>query len=147
MKIAIASDHAGFVLKPAISEYIKELGYEVEDFGPETDDRVNYPDFAIKLSESVARGDCDLGVLICGTGVGMAITANKVKGIRCGSVSESYSARRARQHNNANVIAFGARVVGEDIAKDIVKAFLEAEFQGGRHAERVQIITNYEGCH
>lgn len=147
MKIAIASDHAGFILKPTIVEYIRELGHEVEDFGPADDNRVNYPDYALKVSESVAGGECDLGVLICGTGIGMAITANKVKGIRCGSVSESYSARKAREHNNANVISFGARVVGEDIAKDIVKAFLEGEFQGGRHGDRVKIITDYESCH
>ncbi|WP_019134092.1 ribose 5-phosphate isomerase B [Kallipyga massiliensis] len=147
MKIAIASDHAGFILKPAIVDYIRELGHEVKDFGPSDDGRVNYPDYALKVSESVAGGECDLGVLICGTGIGMAITANKVKGIRCGSVSESYSARMSREHNNANVISFGARVVGEDIAKDIVKAFLEGEFKGGRHGDRVKIIRDYESCH
>ncbi len=144
MKVAIASDHAGYELKEKMVPFIRTLGYELSDLGPDGPDRVDYPDYAITLCQQVVSGQFDRGILICGTGVGMAITANKVPGIRCGSVSEAYSARRSRQHNNANVIAFGARVVGEDVAQDIVRAFLETEFEGGRHADRVQKIIDYE---
>ncbi len=147
MRIGVASDHAGYLLKPMIVDYIKELGYDVEDFGPENADRVDYPDYALKLSKAVVDSQVDLGILICGTGIGMSIAANKVKGVRCAAVSETYSAAKARQHNNANILAIGSRVVGPDVAKDLVKAFLEAEFEGGRHQNRLDIISKYEAEH
>lgn len=147
MLIGVASDHAGYLLKPMIVDYIKELGYDVEDFGPDNADRVDYPDYALKLSRAVVDSKVNLGILICGTGIGMSIAANKVKGVRCAAVSETYSAAKARQHNNANILAIGSRVVGPDVAKDLVKAFLGAEFEGGRHQNRLDIISKYEADH
>lgn len=142
--IGIASDHAGYLLKPMIVEYVETMGYQVKDFGTHSPDRVNYPDFALKVANAVVDGQIDLGILICGTGIGMSIAANKVKGVRCAAVSETYSAAKARQHNDANILAIGSRVVGPDVAKDIVKAFLEAEFEAGRHEDRINIIKEYE---
>lgn len=147
MRIGVASDHAGYLLKPMIVDYIKELSYEVKDFGPDNADRVDYPDYALKLSKAIVDSQVDLGILICGTGIGMSIAANKVKGIRCAAVSETYSAAKARQHNDANILAIGSRVVGPDVAKDLVKAFLEADFEGGRHQNRLDIISKYEVDH
>lgn len=144
MKIAIAADHGGYDLKETLKEYIENLGHTVVDYGTDSRNSVDYPDFAKKLSESVAGGNEDLGVLICGTGIGMSITANKVRGIRAACVSESFGARMARQHNNANVLCLGARVVGDEVAKMIVSEFLSNEFLGDRHKRRVDKIMEVE---
>jgi len=140
MKLAIGADHAGYALKDQIRDYLTEKGHELVDFGTHGSESVDYPDFGHAVGEYVAAGKAELGIVICGSGIGISISANKVEGIRCACVSESYSAAMARRHNNANVIAFGARVVGLDVAKLIVDAFLENSFEGGRHARRVEKI-------
>lgn len=145
MKIAIASDHVGLELKPIIIEYLNELGYEVEDFGPASSERTDYPKYGETVAEHVANNKADLGILICGTGVGISLAANKVKGIRAVVCSEPYSAQLSKEHNNTNVLAFGSRVIGSELAKMIVKAWLDAEFEGGRHANRVNMIGDIEG--
>jgi ribose 5-phosphate isomerase B len=144
MKLAIGSDHVGLELKPLIIEYLKELGHEVEDFGPFTNERTDYPVYGKKVAEEVVKGNFDLGILICGTGVGISIAANKVKGIRAVVCSEPYSAKLSREHNNTNILAFGARVIGSELAKMIVKEWLDAKFEGGRHANRVEMIGEIE---
>ncbi len=144
MKIVIANDHAAVELKQEVASYIEELGHEVINIGTDSHDSCNYPEYGKKAADMVASGQADLGVLICGTGVGISLAANKVKGIRCGVCSEATTARLIRQHNDANMIAFGARIVGPELAKDIVKAFLTAEFMGGRHATRVNMIIAIE---
>lgn len=144
MKIAIGSDHVGVELKPAIIEHLKEMGHEVEDFGPETAERTDYPIYGIRVAEAVAAGDFDGGVLICGTGVGISISANKVKGIRAACCSEAYSAKLSKMHNNANILCFGARVVGVEVAKMMVDEWINADYEGGRHSCRVQEIMDFE---
>lgn len=144
MKIAIGSDHGGYELKGEIIEYLKEAGYEYNDFGTYSCESVDYPDFGKKVSESVAKGEYDKGIVICGTGIGISISCNKVRGIRCALCSDIYSAKKAAEHNNANVIALGARVLGVDLAKAIVEAYLASEFEGGRHAQRVNKIMDIE---
>lgn len=144
MKIAIASDHIGLELKPAIINYVEELGHEVIDFGPQSPERTDYPKYGKIVATAVAENKADAGILICGTGVGISIAANKVKGIRAVVCSEPYTAQLSKQHNNTNILAFGSRVVGSELAKMIVKAWLEAEFEGGRHADRVQMIADIE---
>ncbi|MDO3411536.1 ribose 5-phosphate isomerase B [Saccharibacillus sp. CPCC 101409] len=144
MKLAIASDHVGLELKPAIIEYLKELGHAVEDFGPYSAERTDYPAYGKKVAEEVSAGRFESGILICGTGVGISIAANKVKGIRAVVCSEPYSAQLSKQHNNTNILAFGSRVVGQELAKMIVKSWLDAEFEGGRHANRVKMIGDIE---
>jgi ribose 5-phosphate isomerase B len=144
MEIAIASDHVGIELKPTIIEYLKELGHEVKDFGPETTERTDYPKYGKKVAEEVAGGTFEAGILICGTGVGISIAANKVNGIRAVVCSEPYTAQLSKKHNNTNILAFGSRVVGSEVAKMIVKAWLDAEFEGGRHANRIQMIADIE---
>ncbi len=144
MKIVIANDHAAVELKQEIASFIEELGHEVVNIGTDSHDSCDYPEYGKKAADMVASGQVDLGVLICGTGVGISLAANKVKGIRCGVCSEATTARLIRQHNNANMIAFGARIVGTELAKDIVQAFLSAEFMGGRHAARVDMISAIE---
>ena len=144
MKIIIGNDHAATDLKWEILEYVKELGHEVENYGTDTKDSCNYPDYGEKVARAVAEGKADCGILICGTGVGISIAANKVKGIRAAVCSDTATARLVKQHNNANILAFGARIVGGELAKDMVKAYLEAEFMGGRHAERIQMIADIE---
>ncbi|WP_048000669.1 ribose 5-phosphate isomerase B [Lactiplantibacillus herbarum] len=136
-KIAIASDHVGIELKPAIMAYVQSLGYEVTDFGPDSAVRTDYPIYGKKVGEAVVSDDYDLGILICGTGVGISLSANKVAGVRAVVCSEPYSAQLSRQHNNTNILAFGSRVVGLELAKMIVKSWLDAEFMGGRHLRRV----------
>lgn len=121
MKLAIGSDHVGFELKPVIIEYLEELGHEVTDFGPYSSERTDYPIYGKKVAEEVAAGNFDCGILICGTGVGISISANKVKSIRAVVCSEPYSARLSKEHNNTNILAFGSRVVGSELAKMIVK--------------------------
>ena len=144
MKIAIANDHAAPDMKKEITAYLEEKGFEVKNFGTDTPERCDYPDYAEPAALAVASGDCDLGILICGTGMGMSLAANKVNGIRCCVCSEPYTAKLSRQHNNANMLAFGARVVGLDLAKMIIDEWLGAEFLGGRHAERVEMIMDIE---
>ena len=136
-KIAIGSDHVGYELKPAIIDYLNELGYEVKDFGAYSHERTDYPIYGKKVGEVVASGEYDLGIVICGTGVGISLAANKVPGIRAVVCSEPYSAQLSRMHNNTNILAFGSRVIGPELAKMIVKTWLDASFIGGRHARRV----------
>ncbi len=144
MKIAIANDHAATDLKMEIMAYLQEKGHEVVNFGTDGHDSVNYPEYAEPAANAVASGECDLGVLICGSGVGVSLCANKVNGIRCVVCSEPYSAQMSRRHNNTNMLAFGARVVGPDMAKMIVDAWLDAEFEGGRHQTRVDMMMDIE---
>lgn len=144
MKIAIASDHVGIELKPIIIEYLNELGHEVVDFGPQSTERTDYPLYGKKVAVEVVENRVDSGILICGTGVGISISANKVKGIRAVVCSEPYTAKLSKEHNNTNILAFGSRVIGSELAKMIVKAWLEAKFEGGRHANRVNMISEIE---
>ncbi|MFC6464999.1 ribose 5-phosphate isomerase B [Marinilactibacillus sp. GCM10026970] len=144
MKIAIGSDHVGFELKPTIVEYLTELGHTVEDFGAHSGDRVDYPDYSKKVAEAVLSDEFERGILICGTGVGISIAANKFKGIRAVVCSEPYSAKLSKEHNNTNILAFGSRVVGRELAKLIVKEWLDAEYEGGRHSKRVEKIGEFE---
>ena len=144
MKIAIGSDHVGIELKPIIIDYLKELGHEVEDFGAYSSERTDYPIYGKKVAEEVVSGNFDFGILICGTGVGISIAANKVKGIRAVVCSEPYSAKLSKEHNNTNILAFGSRVVGPELAKMIVKEWLDAKFEGGRHENRVKMISQIE---
>ena len=143
-KIAIGCDHGGFEMKNELVDFLKEMGCEVGDFGLIEKAPIDYPIIAEKVATAVSSGEYELGILVCGTGIGMSLAANKVKGIRAAVCSESYSAALTRRHNNANIIAFGARVVGVATAEAIVDAFLEAEFEGGRHAARVDLITAIE---
>ena len=140
MKVAFACDHAGFALKEAVIAHLKEMGHEVVDFGCYTPERVDYHVQGEKAARAVASGECALGVLICGTGIGISLAANRVHGIRAAVCSESYSAELTRRHNDANMIAFGARVVGEGTACAILDAFFGAKFEGGRHAQRVAML-------
>lgn len=140
-KIAFGSDHVGLELKPTIMEYVQSLGYEVHDFGAYTDERTDYPIYGKKVGQEVASGKYDLGIVICGTGIGISLSANKVPGIRAASVSEPYSAQLSRRHNNSNILALGSRVVGSELAKMIVKAWLDAEFEGGRHQRRIDELA------
>ncbi len=143
-RIAIGSDHVGYPMKEEIKKYLEELGYAYQDFGAHSAERTDYPLFAKDVTSAISSRGADLGILICGTGVGMSITANKVKGIRAVVCSEPYSAMLSRQHNNTNVLALGSRVIGPELARMIVKSWLEAEFEGGRHASRVEMISQIE---
>ena len=144
MRVAMGSDHGGFNLRQVIKAHLISRGFDVVDFGCETKDSVDYPDYALIVSNAIVSGDCDLGVLVCGTGLGISIAANKVKGIIAAPVSDTFSAEMARKHNNANIVALGERVVGEGLALKIIDAFFDAEFEGGRHASRVDKIKNIE---
>ncbi|MGI6216890.1 MAG: ribose 5-phosphate isomerase B [Coriobacteriales bacterium] len=141
MRIAIGNDHAGFEMKAQLSDFIESLGHEVEDLGCYSSDRVDYPDYAAKVGHTVMAGDADMGILICGTGIGMCIAANKVHGIRAANVTNPEIAPFARAHNNANVLTLSARFVDVDTNKEIIKRFLETDFEGGRHAGRVDKIS------
>lgn len=143
-KIAIGNDHVAVELKNHITKYVEAKGYTVVNFGTDSSESCDYPVYGEKVARAVASGECDLGILICGTGIGISLAANKVKGIRAAVCSEPYSARLTRQHNNANIIAFGARVVGQAMAEMIVDEFLDAEFEGGRHQRRVELIDKIE---
>jgi len=143
-RIVLSSDHADIQLRQTIAAHVASLGYEVEDIGPMTSESTPYPKHGEAAARRVASGDCALGIIVCGTGQGIMMAANKVKGIRCGVCSDTFSARMIRQHNNANMLSLGARVIGEGLALDIVEAFLGAEFEGGRHATRVDMITALE---
>lgn len=144
MKIAIGSDHAGFALKGLLAEHLRALGHEVTDLGAESEKSVDYPDFAARVAHAVADGQARFGVLICGTGVGMSMAANKVRGIRAAAVSEPTSARLAREHNDANVLCLGQRIVGTEQARACVDAFLNAPFHGDRHVPRIAKIRALE---
>ncbi|MFO7152783.1 MAG: ribose 5-phosphate isomerase B [Bacillota bacterium] len=144
MKIAVASDHGGFALKKEIVKFLQEKGLEYEDLGTYTEESVDYPEIAFKLAEAVAKGEYDRGILICGTGIGVTIAANKVKGIRAALCHDVYSARMSRAHNNANVLTLGGRVIGPELARTIVEEWLMAEFEGGRHQRRLDKIASYE---
>ncbi|KII19239.1 ribose 5-phosphate isomerase B [Phaeobacter sp. S60] len=139
-RVVLSSDHAAIELRQAIADHIAANGWEVVDIGPTTPESTHYPKHGAAAAERVASGDCDLGIILCGTGQGIMMAANKVKGIRCGVCSETFSAKMIRQHNNANMLSIGARVVGDSLAIEIVDAFLNAEFEGGRHATRVDMI-------
>ncbi len=144
MKIAIASDHGGFDLKEQVKVWLQEMGHEVEDFGCHSKESCDYPDFGAAAARAVASGQCERGIVICTTGIGISITANKVKGIRCALCSEPWSAEMTRRHNNANMLAMGAGAVGPLLARRIVETFLTTEFEGGRHQRRVDKITAVE---
>lgn len=144
MKIAIGNDHVAVDLKNHIKNYVESKGHTVINFGTDSSERADYPIYGKKVADAVASKECDLGILICGTGIGISLAANKVPGIRAAVCSEPYSARLTRQHNNANIIAFGARVVGESMAEMIVDEFINAEFEGGRHQNRIDMITKIE---
>jgi ribose 5-phosphate isomerase B len=137
-KIAISSDHAGFQLKAAVVEHLKKAGHEVVDLGPVNEDRVDYPDFGYKLAEAITAGQAPIGIAICGSGIGISIAVNRYKGMRCALAHDVTSARLARLHNDANVIALGARLLGAEVALDCVNVFLSTDFEGGRHAGRVE---------
>ncbi|WP_171235985.1 ribose 5-phosphate isomerase B [Ruegeria sp. HKCCA6837] len=139
-RIVLSSDHAAIDLRQAVAKHIAQQGWDVVDIGPNTPESTHYPKHGKAAAEAVASGDCSLGIILCGTGQGIMMAANKVPGIRCGVCSDAFSARMIRQHNNANMLSIGARVVGEGQALDIVDAFLSAEFEGGRHATRVDMI-------
>jgi ribose 5-phosphate isomerase B len=140
MKISVAADHAGFELKTEIINWLNELGYQVIDFGTKSADAVDYPDFAYPAAKYVASGDTEFGILICGTGTGMCMTANKVNGIRAANCCSAEMAHLAREHNNANVLTLGARLVDKNTAKDIINEFLNTNFEGGRHNRRINKI-------
>ena len=140
MKIAIGCDHGGYALKLAVKGHLEDKGYEVVDYGCDGPESVDYPIYGERVGRAVAGGECALGVLICGTGIGISLAANRVHGIRAAVCSESYSAELTRRHNDANMIAFGARVVGEGTACAILDAFFGAKFEGGRHAQRVAML-------
>lgn len=143
--IAIASDHAGFNLKTAIIKYLEENGYAVKDLGTcNAACSVDYPDYGMVVAEAVKNGECEKGIIICGTGIGISISANKVPGIRAALCTDSYMARMSREHNDANVLALGDRVIGIGTALDIVETWLKSEFLGGRHKTRVDKITAIE---
>lgn len=144
MRIVIGNDHAAVDLKNVIVEYLQEMGHEVVNFGVDTTASCNYPEIGARVGHAVVEEDYDCGILICGTGVGISIAANKVNGVRAAVCSDTATARLVKQHNNANIIAFGARIVGPELAKDIVKAYLDAEFEGGRHQVRVDMIHELE---
>ena len=144
MKVALGCDHGGFVLKAKVVETLQKLGAEVVDFGTNNEESVDYPVYAEKVAHAVADKVCELGVLLCGTGIGMSIAANKVKGIRCANVATMKAARLCKEHNNANMIALAADEITIEAAKEIVYIWLNSEFLGGRHQTRVDMITEYE---
>lgn len=143
-KIAIACDHGGYELKLTVVEHLKNNGFEVVDFGCDSTASVDYPDYAVPASKAVAAGECELGILICGTGIGMSLCANKVHGIRAACCSDAFSARMTRMHNNSNVLCLGARVVGAGLALDLVDLFLNTEFEGDRHIKRIEKVMAIE---
>lgn len=142
--IAIACDHAAVDLKEEVKKLLTERGYDYEDFGTDSTASCHYPIFGARAARAVASGRCDRGIVICGTGIGMSMVANKVKGIRCALCSDTFSARMTRVHNDSNMLALGARVIGVELAKEIVNAWLDAEFEGGRHQVRLDMMTAIE---
>ncbi len=147
MKIALGADHAGYLLKDRLRQYIVEHGHSVIDEGTNTSDSVDYPDYALKVAEDVAAGRADRGILVCGSGIGMAITANKVPGIRAANICSEYEAQMSREHNNLNVLTLGARILNEEAAEHIVQIWLDTPFSGGRHSGRLDKIHEIEKAH
>ena len=144
MKVAIGCDHGGLHLKEDIKSLLADGGYEVTDFGTNSTDSVDYPDIAVPVANAVANGEFERGILICGTGIGIGIAANKVKGIRAALCHDTFSAHASREHNNANILTMGDRIIGPGLARDIVKIWLTTEFEGGRHERRVAKIADIE---
>lgn len=144
MKVALGSDHGGYELKETIKSYLEDKGISVLDLGTHSTASVDYPIYGLAVGSAVIAGEADFGIAVCGTGLGISIAANKVPGIRAAVCTETYSARMAREHNNANVLALGGRVTGVGLAQDIVEVFLQTEFAGGRHAKRVELISAIE---
>jgi len=144
VKVAIGCDHAGIDLKPAVREALEQAGAEVIDLGTHSRESVDYPDYGVAVARAVVSGDADLGVVLCGTGIGISIAANKVPGARAALCHDTYSARMSREHNDANILAMGARVVGAGLAQEIVKAWLAASFAGGRHERRVEKLKQLD---
>ena len=142
MRIAIASDHAAFALKAELAQVLRDWGHDVLDLGPASADRVDYPDYGYKLAQVIADGTAERGVVLCGSGIGISIAVNRHPAVRCALVNEPYAAALAREHNDANVIAMGARLIGPDMARTCLETFLAAEFEGGRHTGRVEKLTN-----
>lgn len=145
MKVAIASDHGGINIRKEIVSLLKEMNIEYVDLGCECDTSVDYPDYAVPVAKMVASGEVDRGILICGTGIGMSISANKVHGIRCALVHDVFSAKATREHNDSNVLAMGERVIGPGLARIIAETWLTTSFQGGRHETRINKIAAFEG--
>jgi ribose 5-phosphate isomerase B len=144
LKIVIGSDHAGYELKEQIKTVLKEKGCDVIDVGTESPASVDYPDFGIKAATLVGRGEVDRGVLVCGTGIGLSVIANKVKGVRAALITDLYSAIQSRKHLDANILVLGGRVIGRDLAAEITRAWLDTSFEGGRHQKRIEKIVQYE---
>ena len=144
MKIALGCDHGGYELKQHIIKVLEKLGYEYEDFGCYGLESCDYPDFGAAAARAVAEGKCDKGIVICTTGIGVSMAANKVKGLRCALCGDSYSAEMTRRHNDANVLAMGAGIIGPNMAKKITEVFLTTAFEGGRHARRVGLLDNIQ---
>ena len=144
MKIAIGCDHGGLEHKNAIAEHLRERGFEVEDFGIYEQKPIDYPEIALKVAKSVAEKENELGILVCGTGIGMSLAANKVKGIRAAAVSEHFSAKYTRLHNNSNILCLGGRVIGVGTALELADLFVDTEFEGGRHQKRIDMISAIE---
>ncbi len=144
MKIALGSDHGGYKLKEVIKNHLSEKGFEISDFGTDSTDSCDYPHFAQAVGEEVAKGTYEKGILVCGTGVGISIAANKIPGVRCALVGDCFTAEATRQHNDSNVLALGARVIGDGLALQIVDIWLRTEYEGGRHQQRVDLITEIE---
>ncbi|MFA6807407.1 MAG: ribose 5-phosphate isomerase B [Eubacteriales bacterium] len=144
MKIALGSDHGGFELKEIVKEYILKKGYEIIDCGTNSLDSVDYPIYGFAVGKTVSNKEAEIGIIVCGTGIGISIAANKVSGVRAALCTNSYMAKMAREHNNANILALGARVLGTGVALEIVDAFLNSNFAGWRHARRVDLISEFE---
>ncbi|TCO78786.1 ribose 5-phosphate isomerase B [Marinisporobacter balticus] len=144
MKIALGSDHGGYKLKEVIKKYLEEKQIAYEDFGTHSTESVDYPEFGMKVAEAVTAGNYEKGIICCGTGIGISISANKVPGVRCAVVSDTFSAQMSREHNNANILSLGERVVGQGLALKIVEVWLSTEFAGGRHEKRVNKILDIE---
>lgn len=144
MKVILTADHAGMTIRNEMKNLLEDLGIEYEDAGCSCEESVDYPDYALPAAVRVADGEFDRGIFICGTGIGMSMSANKVKGIRCALTHDVYSAKLTRQHNDSNILAMGERVIGPGLAREIAKTWLQTEFEGGRHNRRVEKITDYE---
>ena len=144
MRVAVASDHAGFVLKGLVIGWLADTGHEAVDYGTKSEEPVDYPDFIAPAARAVAAGECELGVVLGGSGTGEAIVANKIRGIRCVEAADPVTARLGREHNDANVLSMGARIVGAEVARACLVAFMESRFEGGRHIRRIEKITALE---
>jgi ribose 5-phosphate isomerase B len=147
MKIAIGTDHGGFELKEHVKKFLQDRGFEVTDLGTNSTESVDYPEYALKVAEAVATGQVKRGVLICGTGIGMCITANKVKGVRAALCPDVFSAKMSREHNDANILCLGGRTLKKELALDILETWLNSNFEGGRHQRRIDQISEYEQKH